>query len=443
MSSLEIITYDIYDSIPIKISSKNDIPRELYYLDFTLKNVRGRKSTKPTKYFDDVENSLNHDFFIIDNKKRVWNKYAPCEPYHFENYMCGDSNAQLVNGYYLRDFMLRILNRFKNIPDLKIYIIDKDNVALEYSDVIPCCSFTRSRVLIEYYAHNLLRLLKVVNSEVAKELDEVKPQIATGFKTCDVDYEEFFKNTYIHVGCDGRIQRCYCGFNSNCNCYNCQCLKKSENKNLIFMFREQTFRSESRYIRSSETFKYCMPFKIIYDECFERHNSIRHKITYEQLDDEYWTGELTKGTIIKEEIKESTEIEAILNQRVSKLVKEYEEEKQQIRDECTKLTENLTNEYIKKLTDKNTKIQELEDTITKIQSSANAPTINTLEISTLKAENVELEAQNTTLTSLVNKLKKSNTTKDKEIEQLNITVSEQSAKIDKQNKVIAKLTACD
>lgn len=49
------------------------------------------------------------------------------------------------------NFILRILKKLSNIPGLKIYILDKDNNALEYSESIPGCSFTHSRILIEYY----------------------------------------------------------------------------------------------------------------------------------------------------------------------------------------------------------------------------------------------------------------------------------------------------
>ena len=67
MSVLSIISYDIYDNIPIVIKNKPD--REYYFIDFTLDNVKPKLSTKPTKYFDDVDD-LHHDYFIINGIKK-------------------------------------------------------------------------------------------------------------------------------------------------------------------------------------------------------------------------------------------------------------------------------------------------------------------------------------------------------------------------------------
>ena len=49
MSVLSIISYDIYDNIPIVIKNKPD--REYYFIDFTLDNVKEKISKKTNKIF--------------------------------------------------------------------------------------------------------------------------------------------------------------------------------------------------------------------------------------------------------------------------------------------------------------------------------------------------------------------------------------------------------
>lgn len=465
MSSLEIITYDIYDEIPIVANNNN----EYYFLDFYLKNVRGKKSSKPQKYFDDPEVvndkvvEYNHDYFIIEDKKKIWNKHSPSfnEPYHFENYMCGEASAQLVNGYELRKFILRIIERFQNVPDLKIYIVDKDNVALEYSNIIPCCSHTRARLLIEYHKNNLLRLLKVVNSEVAKELDEAKPQLAKGFKTCDVDFDEFFKGRFnINTNITSKTpSSCGNGAHaialSRCTCSYCQCshtyttgliltghelsIYNNNNNNKLMSLDEFNKHKLTDQIEFNKKY---YPFKVLFYDIHEINKSLRNKITYDQNDDEYWDNTLTKSTTKSEEpIKQSSEIESILNVRVAKLVKEHNEEIEKVKKDCEQLVEQMKDQFKEKLNEKNEKINELSDQLTKMKSSKSSSGVDVKEIASLKASNAELDSQNTTLTTLVSKLKKLTADKDQTIDKLQITVSEQSAKLEKQQKIINKLTA--
>ena len=99
MSVLSIISYDIYDNIPIVV--KNRPNREYYFIDFTLDSVKQKISKKPTKYFDDVDD-LHHDYFIINGIKEIWNKYSPefNNTYNFKNEIYNSKqNIQFTNVY--------------------------------------------------------------------------------------------------------------------------------------------------------------------------------------------------------------------------------------------------------------------------------------------------------------------------------------------------------
>lgn len=289
MSMLSIISYDIYDNVPIVIKNKPD--REYYFIDFTLDNVKPKLSTKPTKYFDDVDD-LHHDYFIINDVKKIWNKYSPefNNPYHFKNEIYNSKqNIQFTNVYKLRDFILRILKIFNNIPKLKFYIIDNDNNALEFSDTDPISSHNRCRILIEYYSKNTLRFIHAINSEVAKELQNYKSDTIEKYITCDVDYfdinDVLKEYSYIKYGYIDEYKDTLCKLIYS-NCYTDEyyiVIPLNEiildTKNIYYIENRQFFISKIlEYKKHKNDIIKSISFKIIYDKFYNQMNYITNKI---------------------------------------------------------------------------------------------------------------------------------------------------------------------
>ena len=299
MSVLSIISYDIYDNIPIVI--KNKLDREYYFIDFTLDNVKEKISKKPTKYFDDVDD-LHHDYFIINGVKKIWNKYSPefNNPYHFKNEIYNPTtNIQFTNVYKLRDFILRILKIFNNIPELKFYIIDNDNNALEFSDTIPISSHSRSRILIEYYSKNTLRFIHTINNEVAKELQNYKSDTIKKYITCDVDYFDIndVLKEYSLYKYNDKIYLFGLNYNTSSKLYNFYNNCDYNIKNIYYNSISKNFNNVTSNNQLYNLNKY-ISSKIIYDRFFNQMNCITNKITYQQNDDDYWSLKCIKQKII-------------------------------------------------------------------------------------------------------------------------------------------------